>query len=918
MKRMTFLLAFLLLSAAAVPALPGDLDATFGASGGYFVTDLAAAQRDERPRDTAIQGDGKIVVVGWRGESLTNFYDVVVARFNPDGTPDTTFNRDGYFVYPMASQLDSGNAVAIQSDGKIVVAGGTGGTSVTSLVFRLNSDGSLDSAFDTDGIAMITGPGEAFSVAIQADGKIVFGASYNNIFTGYTATVARLNANGSPDNSFNGYGQMTISPNLYFPYGLVLQDDGKIILAGTSSNTSSTQDVSVIRLNSNGTYDTGFDGDGLVRTEIAGEGSEARSVIVQNDGKIVVGGGSDFGAQDSPILIRYNSDGSLDRTFDGDGIRKLDIANVAQDGYFHDVVQQPDGKLIGIYSNSSTVFPFPLRDDFYIFRLNSNGANDVSFDANGVVRSQWCENGSELSLQNDGKIVATGSLDRIDDTEYIHGICVQRFNSNGSVDFSFRSLPTNGKAVLSEEGLIEAFGVAGLPNGQILVAGSREKNGITDAILLRLNADGSLDTTFMDEGIYVRSSDSTTQPFYFFSLKILGDGSFFVGGVSTVVKFTAAGIPDTSFSGDGVATPGLKVFDILIQSDAKVVVCGTGSLGGGLLTGRIARISATGTIEASVDNSLGTSATNSEILGCGLQSDGKIAVAGYGFDGTSDSVRVSRHLSTLGIDTGFGTAGIVTTDLSSSINERGTDLVVQPDGKIVVTSSGLNGGGDLDFAVIRYASNGTLDPNFNESFGSGGISLIDFVLGSPNDDAAAILLQPDGQFLVGGSTVSGTDGRFGVAKLNPGGSPALGFGTLGRVRAAFPGNDASINALAFYLDDRVITAGRTWNGTSYDLALARFENELIPTAASAFVSGRVLTADGRGIRDAMVTITNQNGVSRTLRTGAFGVFRFDDLAVGETYVVSVASKRFTFTTAASVVELKDSILDLNFIADQQK
>lgn len=915
MVKIATLLSLMLVAATLAYALPGDLDMTFGANGGYLITDFAAAQRDERPGDTAIQSDGKIVVVGSRAESTANFEDILVARFNPDGSLDPTFDGDGYFTYQAGGQDDSGNAVAIQSDGKIVIVGGQGEYSVSSVIIRLNSDGSLDPSFDGDGVAFIFGPGEALAVAIQTDGKIVFTGNYYNNFSGYSATVARLNSNGSPDTSFDGNGQRTITPNVYFSYGLTLQADGKIVAAGTSSPGATIQDVSVVRLNADGSNDLSFDGDGLVQTEIINEGSEGRSVIQQSDGKLVIGGGSEFGGLDSPILIRYNSNGSLDTSFDGDGIKKVDIINVDQDGYFHDVVQQPDGKLVAIYSNFSTQFPYPLRDDFFVFRFNTDGSTDISFDANGIVKSPWCENGSELALQTDGRIIAVGSHDRLDDTAYIHGICVQRFNSNGSVDISLNQAAPSGKASLDFEGLIEAFAIAGLPNGKILVAGSRDKFGITEAVLMRLNADGTLDTTFSDEGFYVRTSNSASQPFYFYSIKVLSDGSFFVGGVSAVIKFTSAGIPDTSFSGDGIATPAVKVFDILIQTDGKIIACGTGGLGGGLLTGRVYRISATGTLETAVDNNLGVSGNNSEIFGCGLQSDGKIVVGGYGFDGTSDSVRISRHLTTLGIDTGFGTGGFTTTDLSSSLNDRATDLVVQPDGKIVVTSSSLNLSGDRDFAVIRYTSNGALDQNFLESFGSGGISLIDFVLGNPNDDAVALLLQPDGQFLVGGSTVTGSVGRFGITKLNAGGSPALGFGTLGRVRTAFPNDDASMTAIAFYLDNRVMAAGRTWNGSSYCFALARYENELLPTAASSSISGRVLTAKGQGIRDVIVTVTDLNGVSRSVRAGSFGIFRFDDLAVGESYIVSVASKRYVFAAPTSLVTLKESVLDLNFIAE---
>ncbi len=893
-------------------AVPGDLDTTFGAKGGYLITDFAAAQRDERHRDTVVQADEKIVVVGTRETATTNFFEFLVARYHSDGTPDTTFDGDGYFALDLVGQLDSANAVAIQADGKIVVAGGVGDTSLETHVFRLNTDGTLDTTFGTGGIARLSGPGEALSVAIQTNGKIVVTAAYNNLFLGYSFSVARLNANGSADNTFDGDGQITVSPSVLFPYGLALQPDGKIVVAGTSSTISSSQNVRLIRLNSNGTYDTTFDGDGVVETIIAGEDSEARCVIIQADDTILVGGGSAPGSQDSPMLARYKSNGVLDTEFNGDGIRIIDIANVAQDGYFHDVVQQTNGKIIAIYSDETTVFPFPQLDDFYVFKFNEDGSTDNNFDANGIVKSQWCEDGTELALQTDGKLIAVGSNDRVDDSDYNHGICVQRFDANdGSVDYNFNSTPANGKAVISAKDLIEASAVEGLPNGKILVAGWRDDLGVTEPTLIRLNANGTLDTSFMDEGFYIRNNSSTTNPIRFFSVEVLPDGSFFVGGDSLLIKFTSAGVPDTSFSGDGVANPAVDVYEILIQPDGKILGCGSGNN-----VGRIARISATGTVESSPDINMGVPGSASGIFGCSFQSDGKIVGGGYRYDSANanDNVAVSRLLSDLTVDTTFGINGVGTTDLSSILNDRATDLVVQPDNKIVVSSTGLNGTGDRDFAVIRYTPNGVLDPSLFENFGTGGISLINIGLTNPDDDATALLLQPDGQILVGGTTDNGTSKRFAVAKLNTGGSLTLGFGLLGRTTALFENNDASAAALSFYLNNKILAAGKSWNGTDYDFALARFENELIPTAATVSVAGRVLTNRGNGIRNAIVSITDQQGNVRTTQTGSLGSFRFDEIPAGSSYVVTVESKRFTFAQPSQIIFTESELTDVVFTA----
>lgn len=905
MKNLLLICAIVLMSAVDGDALPGDLDTTFGGSGGYVLTDVFGTLSNEALSDVAVQSDGKLIVSG----------NGFVARFSSDGTIDGSFDLDGVVSFPTCTL----GVIALQSDGKIVFAGRSL-TGADLCVFRLNSDGSPDTGFDLDGSRTILNVGGAVSITLQTDGKILVGTNWDGgaFPANARALVVRLNPDGSSDNTFDSDGLRFLNTSgVWYPYGLAVQTDGKIVAAGRTSLNATLHDIAVARLNADGSFDSGFDGDGIVFTVIPSEESESRDVLIQSDGKVVVVGASDLGGED-PLIVRYQSNGALDTSFDGDGYRSFELSGNNEDYFFAETVQQPDGKLLAI-AYGSAAYGFFVKDDYYVLRLNSDGSDDNSFDFNGRVKSQWCENPSGIALTNDGKIVVAGGRDRPEFATSNKAGCIQRFNSNGSVDYFFNPTPPNGRAVLSSVPFDEIEAVAGLPDGKILVAGWGVYSGVTDARLVRLNANGSLDTEFMDEGSFVRAG-SFGIPAYFYDILVLGDGSFYVGGDggangAIIAKFTSAGTLDTSFSGDGIATTASaqRFHGLAIQSDLKILGCG--SAGTSTRSGRVIRFSTTGTAEISATNNLGATGLNNEILDCARQSDGKLIVAGYGFDGTSDSIRISRHLTTLSVDTSFGTGGVTTTDLSAALNERAGEVVIQSDNKIVVASTGLNGGGDRDFAVLRYDANGTLDPTLAETFGSGGVSLIDFVVGSPDDEANSILLQPDGQFIVGGSSVDGSGGRFALTKLNPGGSPALGFGTLGRVRTSFVNDQASIKALAFYLDNRVIAGGRSWNGWNYEFTLARYENELIPTAATSFVSGRVMTAKGQGIRDVLVTITDRNGISRSVRTGSFGIFRFDDLAVNETYVVTVASKRYAFASPSAIVTLKDGVLDLNFVSE---
>ncbi len=888
-------------------ALPGDLDTTFGGNGGYVLTDLFGTLAHEAFSDVVVQPDGKLVVSGGG----------FVARFNADGSVDTGFDIDGYVSFSACR----GGAIALQPDGKILFAGST--FSIADVcVTRLNSDGSLDTGFDLDGTRTILSVGESVSIALQNDGKILVGTNWNGGVNA-RALVIRMNTDGSLDTSFDGDGLRFINTSgVWFPYGLAVQTDGKIVAAGRSSQNVTLHDITLVRLNTDGSLDNGFDGDGAVITQIPGEESEARDVLVQPDGKIVVVGASEVSSSflgENPLIVRYESNGALDTSFDGDGYRSFELSGTGADYLFADVAQQSDGKLLATAYESSQ-FGFLVRDDFYVLRLNPDGSYDNSFDHNGKVKSQWCEDPFGIALLTDGRIVVAGGRDRPEFSTPNQAGCIQRFNADGSVDYLFNVSTPNGKAVLSSVPFDEIEAVAGLPDGKIIVAGWGTYSGVTEARLLRLNANGSLDTSFMDEGSFVRTSNSTANPNYFHDILVLGDGSFYVAGDggssgAVIAKFTSAGGLDTSFSGDGIATTtsAQRFHGLTIQADGKILGCG--SSGSSTRSGRVIRFSTTGTAEINAANTLGASGFNNEILDCARQSDGKLVVAGYGFDGTSDSIRVSRHLTTLSVDTSFGTGGVTTTDLANTLNDRAKEIVVQPDDKIVVASTGLNPSGDRDFAVLRYDANGTLDPAFTADFGSGGVSLIDFVLGAPDDEANALILQPDGQFLVAGSTSSGGESRFALTKLNSGGSPALGFGTLGRVRTAFTNNDASAKAIAFYLNNRVIVAGRAWNGTKYEFALARFENELIPTAASVFVSGRVISAKEQGIRDVIVTLTDRDGVSRSVRTNSFGIYRFEDVRAGETYIVSVSSRRYAFPTSVRMVTPVDSVLDLDFASE---
>lgn len=390
-----------LFAVSFVSAQDGVLDTGFSGDGKTFTNFDGNA---DVGRDVAIQSDGKVVVAGYAQINLiagTAVYFAAV-RYNTDGTLDTGFDSDGKCATTVGSGDAFGYAVALQSDGKIVLAGyASNGSNNDFAVIRYNSDGTLDIGFDSDGRVMTavgSGGDAVYDVVIQPDGKIVAaGVSHNG--TNYDIAVVRYNSNGTLDTGFDGDG-IVITPigsGDEYGYGVALQQDGKIVVAGYSYN-GSNNDVAVVRYNSDGSLDTGFDGDGIVTTAV-GVTDYGYGVAVQADSKIVVAG---FGSNDFAVL-RYNSDGTPDTGFDSDGTVTTAIGSGSD--IARSVVIQLDGKIVVAgYAFNGTY------DDFAVARYNSDGTLDTDFSGDGKIMTAigTIDQAYSVAIQSNGKIVAAG------------------------------------------------------------------------------------------------------------------------------------------------------------------------------------------------------------------------------------------------------------------------------------------------------------------------------------------------------------------------------------------------------------------------------------------------------------------------------------------------------------------------------
>ncbi|MBI3994557.1 MAG: hypothetical protein HY349_01140 [Nitrospirae bacterium] len=396
LSMLTALFLIHIMSSTAQAAAAGDLDTSFG-SGGKVMTDFFANYDSDNA--AAIQGDGKIVGVGY-AQNGSNI-DFALTRYNIDGSLDTTFGTGGKVTADFGGN-DQAYAVAIQSDRKIVVAGwsSTISTGQDFALARYNTDGTLDTTFGTAGKVITDfggGNSQALGVAIHTNGKIVAGGlarvgSYNDF------ALARYNSNGTLDTTYGTGGKVTTDfGNEDSAYAIAVQSDNKVVAVGQARNGSNF-DFAVARYNSNGSLDTTFDTDGKVTTEFGNNNDRANAVAIQWDGKIVaVGTGS--GYLDDFAVARYNSSGTLDSTFGTGGKVTTDF------GYYetaYGLAIQWDGKIVA--AGSSSV-------GFGLARYNSNGTLDATFGTGGKVTTSVGVAGSTalaVSMQGDGKIVAAG------------------------------------------------------------------------------------------------------------------------------------------------------------------------------------------------------------------------------------------------------------------------------------------------------------------------------------------------------------------------------------------------------------------------------------------------------------------------------------------------------------------------------
>lgn len=401
----------------------------------------------------------------------------------------------------------------------------------------------LDSSFGTNGytIASETNLSEGiYDIALQSDGKIIANLNYRlpvDLTERNNSVLIRYNQDGSVDTNFGNSGKYYFNSNTYFEnksYFKVLNNDKIIVLY---INGTSNEEILLTRLNSNGTLDTSFGQSGIVNVSSLqfDFDSSPLCLFIQPDNRILVGGSIFVGNYYDAGVIRFNEDGQVDTSFGNNGLVTIDTNNIPNTNvleYFNSIAIQSDGKIVLGGGRTGLNQTTPDIYDFLSVRLNQDGSLDQDFGSNGVVVTpdpSSTESVQRIVINQEGEIIVMGTIfDLVDDNNY--KIVVAKYSSSGVFVPSFG---TNGIVQL-ETNIANSnqfgYDLDILADGKLLISGfSRGSSVDIKMFIAKLDQNGSLDTTFSNNGIYLQNLDSFSAAIA--DTVILPDASILIAGV---------------------------------------------------------------------------------------------------------------------------------------------------------------------------------------------------------------------------------------------------------------------------------------------------------------------------------------------------------------------------------------------------
>ncbi|MBL0736421.1 delta-60 repeat domain-containing protein [Flavobacterium sp. GN10] len=681
------------LSSQAIFSQQGKVDSSFnvlddGQNGDGF---------DNTVRTLLLLKDGTLIV-GGDYLSLNGSPTSYLTRLNPEGSIDESFNTGTGFngkIY----------ASCLQSDGKIIVGGNF--TSFNGInvgrIIRLNEDGSYDATFNTTTGATT---GIVYDIAIQSDGKIIIVGSFTKYNNSIVNRVARLLPNGTLDSTFlTGSGSA-----LNITHAKVLSDQ-KIILTGNFTVFNGVSANRIIRLNTNGTFDSTFNSG-------TGFNDDVNAIALQTDGKLVLGGNFTlFNNIVANRIIRLNEDGTKDESFiTGSGFSKEGVQAIKINEKGEIMI---GGSFTGFYNGTETIRLIFLQADGSVkpnFDIGSGPASASVLAIEFDDEDSWFAGGSftVFNGQNQGRLV--------------------KISSEGEHDISYLASGIGfDNSVLS---------ILPLPNRKTIIGGNFKKfNGNAAPKIACLLENGMIDPAFNNSG-----SNNLVK-----TIALQTDGKIVLGGNFTkyndltnnrIVRIFSDGEIDESLkTGDGFNG---QVYTLAIQPDQKIIAAGafTKYNGSTANTSRIVRILSDGTKDPDFNIGLGADGTIESVV---IQLDGKILVGGH-FKKFNDVpfaglVRLKPNGS---IDESF--------NIGDGFDKYVYAIALQSDDKIIVGGSFLTFNGISQKRIIRLNSDGTLDRTFDSG------------AGFSKGDVRTILIQPDDRILVGG-TFAGTYNSLSSSRL---------------------------------------------------------------------------------------------------------------------------------------------------------
>ena len=681
------------------------------------------------------------------------------------------------------------------------------------------SIGVLDDSFSDDGWLLTNYSGSldyGYSILAQPDGKLLVAGAFDG--TSQDFGLVRLNPDGTLDLTFgdNGRVHTDFFGNNDVARAIALQADGYIVIAGSAyKDTADKDEFALVRYTSTGMLDTTFGENGLVFTDFFSDADTATGIVVQTDKTIVVAGYAYNGANYDFALARYTEDGVLDPNFSVDGRATTDYNNRSNKA-FALVLAGEKLIVVGEAHNGS-------NNDFALACYNADGTLDTNFGeaGTGIVLTNFAnsiDSGKDIIRKADGKLIVAGYATVGDNIEF----AMARYDPDGTLDDGFGV----GGMVTTDifGGQDYGYGIIEQPDGKLVMAGYSYGGVQNDFALARYSSTGALDSSFDGDGKVYRDYAGRSE--FAYGLVRQADGGLVAAGYMltiagsdfTLARFNDSGALDPGFSEDGWAVVNLfgssdQAFAAAIAPDGTLVLAGTVDQGTGS-DFAVARYDAQGDPDLSFDFD-GRVVTDvygiqDYAYATAIQSDGKIVAAGTAFIEYDDDFALVRYKTDGSLDPSFGGDGRVISNYADD-NDGIYAILVQTDGKLLVAGEAGTATG-LDFALARYHPDGSLDT----SFGSGGWVVTDFF--GDDDFGRALARQPDGKLLVAGYATNGAEYDFALARYNTNGSLDTTFSGDGKVTTDFYGDDEG-HAIAWRGDGAILVAGWTFNGTDDDFAV---------------------------------------------------------------------------------------------------